>query len=242
MKIDIRFDENMNRPKYFVTKKKPNKKIEIFEIRTDATKQLDFVIISYAYSIENADCIKNLVNDYRRESKCFIIGNNDNYEELFMKDLLSYKDEQKICEIEKMFELSWRDSPNCKAVIETILEIKESRICNDSVDKWFKDKKDISCIDSVSATNGEEIVKEIDRMASQLKNLKIISPDQWKKFNIKKTLRLTVFSNQKDITIDETERVFLAFKKMYPNLKTIIPNFVHNWPGIEKETLKAYWL
>ena len=242
MKIDIRFDENMNRPKYFVTKKKPNKKIEIFEIRTDATKQLDFVIISYAYSIENADCIKNLVNDYRRESKCFIIGNNDNYEELFMKDLLSYKDEQKLCEIEKMFELSWRDSPNCKAVIETILEIKESRICNDSVDKWFKDKKDISCIDSVSATNGEEIVKEIDRMASQLKNLKIISPDQWKKFNIKKTLRLTVFSNQKDITIDETERVFLAFKKMYPNLKTIIPNFVHNWPGIEKETLKAYWL
>ena len=242
MKIDIRFDENMNRPKYFVTKKKPNKKIEIFEIRTDATKQLDFVIISYAYSIENADCIKNLVNDYRRESKCFIIGNNDNYEELFMKDLLSYKDEQKLCEIEKMFELSWRDSPNCKAVIETILEIKESRICNDSVDKWCKDKKDISCIDSVSATNDEEIVKEIDRMASQLKNLKIISPDQWKKFNIKKTLRLTVFSNQKDITIDETERVFLAFKKMYPNLKTIIPNFVHNWPGIEKETLKAYWL
>ena len=70
MKIDIRFDENMNRPKYFVTKKKPNKKIEIFEIRTEATKQLDFVIISYAYSIENADCIKNLVNDYRRESKC----------------------------------------------------------------------------------------------------------------------------------------------------------------------------
>ena len=45
MKIDIRFDENMNRPKYFVTKKKPNKKIEIFEIRTEATKQLDFVII-----------------------------------------------------------------------------------------------------------------------------------------------------------------------------------------------------
>ena len=41
MKIDIRFDENMNRPKYFVTKKKPNKKIEIFEIRTEATKQLD---------------------------------------------------------------------------------------------------------------------------------------------------------------------------------------------------------
>lgn len=242
MKIDIRFDENMNRPKYFVTKKKPNKKIEIFEIRTEATKQLDFVIISYAYSIENADCIKNLVNDYRRESKCFIIGNNDNYEELFMKDLLSYKDEQKLCEIEKMFELSWRDSPNCKAVIETILEIKESRICNDSVDKWFKDKKDISCIESVSATNGEEIVKEIDRMASQLKNLKIIRPDQWKKFNIKKTLRLTVFSNQKDITIDETERVFLAFKKMYPNLKIIIPNFVHNWPDIEKGTMKAYWL
>ena len=79
-------------------------------------------------------------------------------------------------------------------------------------------------------------------MASQLKNLKIISPDQWKKFNIKKTLRFTVFSNQNDLTLDETKRVFLAFKKMYPNLKTIIPNFVHNWPGIEKGSMKAYWL
>ena len=59
MKIDIRFDENMNDPKYYVTEKISNKKLEIFEIRTEDTKQLDFVIISYSYSIENA-VFKNL--------------------------------------------------------------------------------------------------------------------------------------------------------------------------------------
>ena len=55
---------------------------------------------------------------------------------------------------------------------------------------------------------------------------------------------LTIENNyiRDDLTLDETKRVFLAFKKMYPNLKTIIPNFVHNWPGIEKGTMKAYWL
>ena len=245
MKIDIRFDENMNRPKYFVTKKKPNKKIEIFEIRTEATKQLDFVIISYAYSIENADCIKILVNDYRRESKCFIIGNNDNYEELFMKDKLSPKERTEFNEFEKIFDLAWRDSNNWKAVIEVILAIKESRICNDSVEKWFKNKKDIFCIDGNNTiTTGEELIQEIQYTYKRINDYKTLSPDAWKRFKVnkKKTLRFTVFSNQNDLTLDETERVFLAFKKMYPNLKTIIPNFVHNWPGIEKGAMKAYWL
>jgi len=245
MKIDIRFDENMNRPKYFVTKKKPNKKIEIFEIRTEATKQLDFVIISYAYSIENADSIKNLVNDYRRESKCFIIGNNDNYEELFMKDKLSPKERTEFNEFEKIFDLAWRDSNNWKAVIEVILAIKESRICNDSVEKWFKNKKDIFCIDGNNTiTTGEELIQEIQYTYKRINDYKTLSPDAWKRFKVnkKKTLRFTVFSNQNDLTLDETERVFLAFKKMYPNLKTIIPNFVHNWPGIEKGAMKAYWL
>lgn len=245
MKIDIRFDENMNRPKYFVTKKKPNKKIEIFEIRTEATKQLDFVIISYAYSIENADCIKNLVNDYRRESKCFIIGNNDNYEELFMKDKLSPKERTEFNEFEKIFDLAWRDSNNWKAVIEVILAIKESRICNDSVEKWFKNKKDIFCIDGNNTiTTGEELIQEIQYTYKRINDYKTLSPDAWKRFKVnkKKTLRFSVFSNQNDLTLDETERVFLAFKKMYPNLKTIIPNFVHNWPGIEKGAMKAYWL
>ena len=245
MKIDIRFDENMNRPKYFVTKKKPNKKIEIFEIRTEATKQLDFVIISYAYSIENADCIKILVNDYRRESKCFIIGNNDNYEELFMKDKLSPKERTEFNEFEKIFDLAWRDSNNWKAVIEVILAIKESRICNDSVEKWFKNKKDIFSIDGNNTiTTGEELIQEIQYTYKRINDYKTLSPDAWKRFKVnkKKTLRFTVFSNQNDLTLDETERVFLAFKKMYPNLKTIIPNFVHNWPGIEKGAMKAYWL
>lgn len=245
MKIDIRFDENMNRPKYFVTKKKPNKKIEIFEIRTEATKQLDFVIISYAYSIENADCIKNLVNDYRRESKCFIIGNNDNYEELFLKDKLSPKERAEFNEFEKIFDLAWHDSNNWKAVIEVILAIKESRICNDSVEKWFKNKKDIFCIDGgKTLTCGEELIYEINEFTGRRDKYKILRPDGWKQFKVnkKKTLRFTVFSNQNDLTLDETERVFLEFKKMYPNLKTIILNFVHNWPGIEKGTMKAYWL
>ena len=142
MKIDIRFDENMNDPKYYVTEKISNKKLEIFEIRTEDTKQLDFISISYAYSIENADCIKNLVNDYRKESKCFIIGNNDNYEELFMKDKPSPKERAVFNEFENIFDLAWRDSNNWKAVIEVILAIKESRICNDSVEKWFNNKKD----------------------------------------------------------------------------------------------------
>lgn len=245
MKIDIRFDENMNRPKYFVTKKKPNKKIEIFEIRTEATKQLDFVIISYAYSIENADCIKNLVNDYRRESKCFIIGNNDNYEELFLKDKLSPKERAEFNEFENIFDLAWRDSNNWKAVIEVILAIKESRICNDSVEKWFNNKKDIYCIDgSKTLTCGEELIYEINEFIERRDKYKILRPDIWKQFKVnkKKTLRFTVFSNQNDLTLDETERVFLAFKKMYPNLKTITPNFVHNWPGIEKGAMKAYWM
>ena len=245
MRIDIRFDENMNRPKYFVTKKKPNKKIEIFEIRTEATKQLDFVIISYAYSIENADCIKNLVNDYRRESKCFIIGNNDNYEELFMKDLLFSKEEKSFIEFEKTFDLAWRDSNDWKAVIEVILAIKESRICNDSVEKWYKNKKDIFCIDGGKYnTSGEEIIQKIGCTNKRINDYKIIRPDVWKQFKVnkKKTIRFTVFSNQNDLTLDETERVFLVFKKMYPNLKTIIPNFVHNWPGIDKGAMKAYWL
>lgn len=242
MKIDIRFDENMNRSKYFVTKKKLNKKTEIFEIRTEDTKQLDFVIISYAYSIENTDCIKKLVNDYQRESKCFIIGNTNNYEELFMKDMISHKEEKDLSEIEQLCDLSWRDCIYCKAAIETILAIKETRISNDSVGKWFKNKKDISCIDSITARNSEEIIKEIDRMASKFTNLKYIRPETWKQFNKKKTLRVAVFSNQNDLTLYETERLFLAFKKMYPNLKTIIPNFVHNWPSIENGTMKAYWM
>lgn len=38
MKIDIRFDENMNDPKYYVTEKISNKKLEIFEIRTEDIK------------------------------------------------------------------------------------------------------------------------------------------------------------------------------------------------------------
>ena len=245
MQIDIRFDENMNRSKYFVIKKKPNKKIEIFEIRTEDTKRLDFIIMSYAYSIENADCIKNLVNEYRRESKCFIIGNNDNYEELLMKDKLSPKERTEFNEFEKMFDLAWRDSNNWKAVIEVILAIKESRICNDSVEKWFKNKKDIFCIDGgKTLTCGEELIYEINEFTGRRDKYKILRPDGWKQFKVdkKKTLRFTVFSNQNDLTLDETERVFLAFKKMYPNLKTIIPNFVHNWPGIEKGTMKAYWL
>lgn len=245
MKIDIRFDENMNRPKYFVTKKKPNKKIEIFEIRTEATKQLDFVIISYAYSIENADCIKNLVNDYRRESICFIIGNNFSYWNSFYKIPGSDKDTKDYYIFEKIFDLAWRDSNNWKTVIEVILAIKESRICNDSIEKWFKNKKDIFCIDGTNTiTTGEELIQEIQYTYKRINDYKIIRPDVWKQFKInkKKTLRLTVFTNQIDLTIDETERLFLAFKKLYPNLKTIIPNFVHNWPGIEKETLKAYWL
>lgn len=245
MKIDIRFDENMNRPKYFVTKKKPNKKIEIFEIRTEATKQLDFVIISYAYSIENADCIKNLVNDYRRESKCFIIGNNDNYEELFMKDKLSPKERTEFNEFEKIFDLAWHDSENLLDVIEVILAIRENKNCNDNVEKWFKNKNDIYCIDgSKTLTCGEELIYKINEFTERRDKYKILRPDVWKQFKVnkKKTLRFTVFSNQNDLTLDETERVFLAFKKMYPNLKTIIPNFVHNWPGIEKGAMKAYWL
>ena len=245
MKIDIRFDENMNRSKYFVIKKKPNKKIEIFEIRTEDTKRLDFIIMSYAYSIENADCIKNLVNDYRRESKCFIIGNNDNYEKLFMKDKLSPKERTEFNEFEKMFDLAWRDSNNWKAVIEVILAIKESRICNDSVEKWLKNKKEIFCIDGNNTiTTGEELIQEIQYTYKRINDYKILRPDVWKQFKVnkKKTIRFTVFSNQNDLTVDETERVFLAFKKMYPNLKTIIPNFVYNWPGIKKGTIKAYWL
>lgn len=245
MKIDIRFDENMNDSKYYVTEKISNKKIEIFEIRTEATKQLDFVIISYAYSIENTDCIKNLVNDYRRESKCFIIGNNDNYEELFLKDKLSPKERAEFNEFENIFDLAWRDSNNWKAVIELILAIKESRICNDSVEKWFKNKKDIFCIDGNNTiTTGEELIQEIQYTYKRINDYKTLSPDAWKQFKVnkKKTLRFTVFSNQNDLTLDETERVFLVFKKMYPNLKTIIPNFVHNWPGIEKGVMKAYWL
>ena len=235
----------MNRPKYFVTKKKPNKKIEIFEIRTEATKQLDFVIISYAYSIENADCIKNLVNDYRRESKCFIIGNNDNYEELFMKDKLSPKERTEFNEFEKIFDLAWHDSENLLDVIEVILAIRENKNCNDNVEKWFKNKNDIYCIDgSKTLTCGEELIYEINEFTERRDKYKILRPDVWKQFKVnkKKTLRFTVFSNQNDLTLDETERVFLAFKKMYPNLKTIIPNFVHNWPGIEKGAMKAYWL
>ena len=245
MKIDIRFDENMNRPKYFVTKKKPNKKIEIFEIRTEATKQLDFVIISYAYSIENADCIKNLVNDYRRESKCFIIGNNDNYEELFMKDKLSPKERTEFNEFEKIFDLAWHDSENLLDVVEVILAIRENKNCNDNVEKWFKNKNDIYCIDgSKTLTCGEELIYEINEFTERRDKYKILRPDVWKQFKVnkKKTLRFTVFSNQNELTLEETERIFLAFKKMYPNLKTIIPNFVHNWPGIEKGTMKTYWL
>ena len=245
MKIDIRFDENMNRPKYFVTKKKPNKKTEIFEIRKEATKQLDFVIISYAYSIENAECIRNLVNSYREKSKCFIIGNSDNYEELFMQDVLSSKEEKSFIEFEKTFDLAWRDSNDWKAVIEVILAIKESRICNDSVEKWYKNKKDIFCIDGGKYnTSGEEIIQKIGCTNKRINDYKIIRPDVWKQFKVnkKKTIRFTVFSNQNDLTLEETERIFLAFKKMYPNLKIIIPNFVHNWPDIEKGTMKAYWL
>lgn len=245
MKIDIRFDENMNRPKYFVTKKKPNKKIEIFEIRTEATKQLDFVIISYAYSIENAECIRNLVNSYREKSKCFIIGNSDNYEELFMQDVLSSKEEKSFIEFEKTFDLAWRDSNDWKAVIEVILAIKESRICNDSVEKWYKNKKDIFCIDGGKYnTSGEEIIQKIGCTNKRINDYKIIRTDVWKQFKVnkKKTIRFTVFSNQNDLTLEETERIFLAFRKMYPNLKIIIPNFVHNWPDIEKGTMKAYWL
>lgn len=245
MKIDIRFDENMNDPKYYVTEKISNKKLEIFEIRTEDTKQLDFVIISYSYSIENAECIRNLVNSYREKSKCFIIGNSDNYEELFMQDVLSSKEEKSFIEFEKTFDLAWRDSNDWKAVIEVILAIKESRICNDSVEKWYKNKKDIFCIDGGKYnTSGEEIIQKIGCTNKRINDYKILRPDVWKQFkiNIKKTLRFTVFSNQNDLTLDETERVFLAFKKMYPNLKTIIPNFVHNWPGIEKGAMKAYWL
>ena len=245
MKIDIRFNENKNEAKYFVTKKKPNKKTETYEIRTEDTKQLDFVIISYDYSIENADCIKNLANDYRRESKCFIIGNNDNYEELFMKDKLSPKERTEFNEFEKIFDLAWHDSENLLDVVEVILAIRENKNCNDNVEKWFKNKNDIYCIDgSKTFTCGEELIYEINEFTERRDKYKILRPDVWKQFkiNIKKTLRFTVFSNQNDLTLDETERVFLAFKKMYPNLKTIIPNFVHNWPGIEKGTMKAYWL
>lgn len=245
MKIDIRFNENKNEAKYFVTKKKPNKKTETYEIRTEDTKQLDFVIISYDYSIENADCIKNLVNDYRRESKCFIIGNTDNYEELFMKDKLSPKERTEFNEFEKIFDLAWHDSENLLDVVEVILAIRENKNCNDNVEKWFKNKNDIYCIDgSKTLTCGEELIYEINEFTERRDKYKILRPDVWKQFkiNIKKTLRFTVFSNQNDLTLDETERVFLAFKKMYPNLKTIIPNFVHNWPGIEKGAMKAYWL
>ena len=101
------------------------------------------------------------------------------------------------------------------------------------------------CIDgSKTLTCGEELIYEINEFTERRDKYKILRPDVWKQFkiNIKKTLRFTVFSNQNDLTLDETERVFLAFKKMYPNLKTIIPNFVHNWPGIEKGAMKAYWL
>lgn len=245
MKIDIRFDENMNDPKYYVTEKISNKKLEIFEIRTEDTKQLDFVIISYSYSIENAECIRNLVNSYREKSKCFIIGNSDNYEELFMQDVLSSKEEKSFIEFEKTFDLAWRDSNDWKSVIEIILAIRESGICNDSVEKWFKNKKDIFCIDGGKYnTSGEEIIQKIGCTKKRINDYKIIRPDVWKQFKVnkKKTIRFTVFSNQNDLTLEETERIFLAFKKMYPNLKTIIPNFVHNWPGIEKGTMKAYWL
>lgn len=245
MKIDIRFDENMNDPKYYVTEKISNKKLEIFEIRTEDTKQLDFVIISYSYSIENAECIRNLVSSYREKSKCFIIGNSDNYEELFLKDKLSPKERAEFNEFENIFDLAWRDSNNWKAVIEVILAIKESRICNDSVEKWFNNKKDIFCIDGNNTiTTGEELIQEIQYTYKRINDYKTLSLDAWKQFKVnkKKTIRFTVFSNQNDLTLEETERIFIAFMKMYPNLKTIIPNFVHNWPGIEKGTMKAYWL
>ena len=245
MKIDIRFNENMNEPKYFVTKKKPNKKIEIFEIRTEDTKQLDFVIISYAYSIENSEGIKCFVKDYREENKCFIIGNNNNYEKLFMKDKLSPNERKQFHEFEKIFDLAWHDSKNLLDVVEVILAIRENRNCNDCVEKWFKNKNDIYCIDGGKTLScGEELIHEINEFSERRDKYKIIRPDVWKQFKVnkKKTLRLTVFTNQNDLTLDETERIFLAFKKMYPNLKTIIPNFVHNWPGIEKGTMKAFWL
>ena len=245
MKIDIRFDENMNDPKYYVTEKISNKKLEIFEIRTEDTKQLDFVIISYSYSIENAECIRNLVNSYREKSKCFIIGNSDNYEELFMQDVLSSKEEKSFIEFEKTFDLAWRDSNDWKSVIEIILAIRENKNCNDNVEKWFKNKNDIYCIDgSKTLTCGEELIYEINEFTERRDKYKILRPDVWKQFKVnkKKTIRFTVFSNQNELTLEETERIFLAFKKMYPNLKTIIPNFVHNWPGIEKGTMKAYWL
>ena len=78
MKIDIRFDENMNRPKYFVTKKKPNKKTETYEIRTEDTKQLDFVIISYDYSIENLQN-ENFSIDLNSFVNCvYVVGANVN--------------------------------------------------------------------------------------------------------------------------------------------------------------------
>ena len=162
-----------------------------------------------------------------------------------MKDKLSPKERTEFNEFKKIFDLAWRDSNNWKAVIEVILAIKESRICNDSVEKWFKNKKDIFCIDGNNTiTTGEELIQEIQYTYKRINDYKTLSPDAWKRFKVnkKKTLRFTVFSNQNDLTLDETERVFLAFKKMYPNLKTIIPNFVHNWPGIEKGAMKAYWL
>ncbi|WP_294431425.1 hypothetical protein, partial [uncultured Treponema sp.] len=163
MKIDIRFNEKMNKSKYFVTKKKLDKKTETYEIRTEDTKQLDFVIISYAYSIENADCIKNLVNNYREENRCFIIGNIDNYEGLFMKDMLSRKEIKEFHEFEKIFDLAWRNSKEWLDVVEFILAIKESRICNDSLEKWFKNKKDIYCIDGgKTLTCGEELIYEMN--------------------------------------------------------------------------------
>ena len=141
--------------------------------------------------------------------------------------------------------MAWRDSNDWKSVIEIILAIRESGICNDSVEKWFKNKKDIFCIDGGKYnTSGEEIIQKIGCTNKRINDYKIIRPDVWKQFKVnkKKTLRFTVFSNQNELTLEETERIFLAFKKMYPNLKTIIPNFVHNWPGIEKGTMKTYWL
>ena len=162
-----------------------------------------------------------------------------------MKDKLSPKERAEFNEFEKIFDLAWHDSENLLDVVEVILAIRENKNCNDNVEKWFKNKNDIYCIDgSKTLTCGEELIYEINEFTERREKYKILRPDVWKQFKVnkKKTIRFTVFSNQNDLTLEETERIFLAFKKMYPNLKTIIPNFVHNWPSIEKGTMKAYWL
>ena len=113
-------------------------------------------------------------------------------------------------------------------------------ICRQVIQEFFEKDKLVVAMNP----SGEEIIQKIGCTNKRINDYKIIRPDVWKQFKVnkKKTIRFTVFSNQNDLTLEETERIFLAFKKMYPNLKTIIPNFVHNWPGIEKGAMKAYWL